>query len=51
MSTIRKPFNFLKWIEDKKDLLKPPVGNNCMYTDGGDFNKMVMSCPNDRKDY
>ena len=31
--SIRRPFNLYKWIEDNKDLLKPPVCNkNCMWS-------------------
>ncbi|MEO1051816.1 MAG: 3-hydroxyanthranilate 3,4-dioxygenase, partial [Bacteroidota bacterium] len=24
---IRRPFNLQQWIEDNRDILKPPVGN------------------------
>ncbi len=47
---IRSPFNFKQWIEEHRHLLKPPVGNQCVYQDE-DFIVMVVGGPNSRKDY
>ena len=47
---IQKPFNFKQWIEEHRHLLKPPVGNSCVYS-SGDFFVMVVGGPNSRKDY
>jgi len=47
---IANPFNFQKWIEDHREVLKPPVGNKCVYEDS-DFIIMVVGGPNNRKDY
>ncbi len=48
---IRAPFNLLKWIEENRALLKPPVGNKNMYPEGTDYIVMVVAGPNSRKDY
>lgn len=48
---IAAPFNLKKWIEDHRDLLKPPVGNQCIYKDAENFIVMVVGGPNSRKDY
>lgn len=48
---IREPFNLLKWVEENRDSLKPPVGNKNLYKDAGDYIVMVVAGPNARKDY
>jgi len=47
---IQRPFNFKQWIEEHRHLLKPPVGNSCVYS-SEDFIVMVVGGPNSRKDY
>ncbi len=48
---IAPPFNLTKWIEENRDLLKPPVGNKNLYKDAGDYIVMIVAGPNARKDY
>jgi len=48
---IQKPFNLNAWIEENRNLLKPPVGNKNLYKDAGDYIVMVVAGPNARKDY
>ncbi len=48
---IKRPFNFQKWIDENRHLLKPPVGNQQVYIDNEDFIVMVVGGPNSRKDY
>jgi 3-hydroxyanthranilate 3,4-dioxygenase len=45
------PFNLQKWIDDNRDILKPPIGNKNLYVEAGDFIVMVVGGPNARKDY
>jgi 3-hydroxyanthranilate 3,4-dioxygenase len=47
----RNALNFKKWIDENRHLLKPPVGNQVVYTPMQDFIVMVVGGPNARKDY
>jgi 3-hydroxyanthranilate 3,4-dioxygenase len=47
---VQKPFNFRKWIDENRHLLKPPVNNKVVYQDT-EFIVMVVGGPNARKDY
>lgn len=48
---MKAPFNLFKWIQDNRDLLKPPVGNKNLFVEAGDFIVMIVGGPNSRKDY
>ncbi|TWT44023.1 3-hydroxyanthranilate 3,4-dioxygenase [Phycisphaerae bacterium RAS1] len=49
MSTLM-PLNLKGWIDEHRHLLKPPVGNQCVWKDR-DFIVMIVGGPNARKDY
>jgi len=45
-----RAFNFRRWIDDHRHILKPPVGNKRVFRDS-EFIIMVVGGPNARKDY
>jgi len=44
------PHNLKAWIEENRELLKPPVGNKMVWRDS-EFLVMVVGGPNTRKDF
>ena len=48
---MNKPFHLQEWINENRDLLKPPVGNKNLYPEGTDYIVMIVGGPNARKDY
>lgn len=49
--SFKSPFNLNSWIEQNRELLKPPVGNKNLYVESGDYIIMIVGGPNARKDY
>jgi len=45
------PFNLQKWIDNNRDLLKPPISNKNLYVEAGDFIVMIVGGPNAKKYY
>ena len=45
-----RAFNFQKWIDENRHLLKPPVGNKKVFEDG-EMTVQVVGGPNERTDY
>jgi 3-hydroxyanthranilate 3,4-dioxygenase len=44
------PINLKRWIDEHRDLLKPPIGNKMIWQDS-EFMVMVVGGPNQRKDF
>ena len=47
---LTSPFNFKRWIDAHRHLLKPPVGNKQVFRDS-EFIIMVVGGPNSRSDF
>ena len=50
IESLRKPFNFEKWIDEHAHLLKPPVANRLVFEDAG-MVVQVVGGPNQRVDF
>jgi 3-hydroxyanthranilate 3,4-dioxygenase len=48
---VQKPFNLQEWIDNNRDILKPPISNKNLYHEAGDYIVMIVGGPNARKDY
>ena len=46
-----KPIDFRRWIDEHRDLLRPPVGNAQIWEGDRDFMVTVVGGPNKRTDY
>ena len=44
------PLNIKRWVDEHRELLKPPVGNKMIWQDS-EFMVMVVGGPNQRKDF
>ena len=47
---VMPPINLKRWIDEHRELLKPPVGNKMVWQDA-EFLVMVVGGPNQRKDF
>lgn len=48
---MRQPINFSRWIDEHQHLLKPPVGNQQIWTQDADMIVTVVGGPNQRSDF
>ena len=47
---VMPPINLKRWVEEHRDLLKPPVGNKMIWQNS-EFLVMAVGGPNQRKDF
>ena len=47
---VMPPINLKRWVDEHRDLLKPPVGNKMIWQDA-EFLVMAVGGPNARKDF
>ncbi len=47
---VMPPINLKRWVDEHRDLLKPPVGNKIIWQDA-EFLVMAVGGPNARKDF
>jgi len=47
---VMPPINLQRWVDEHRDLLKPPVGNKMIWQDA-EFLVMAVGGPNQRKDF
>jgi 3-hydroxyanthranilate 3,4-dioxygenase len=50
VESLRRPFNFSRWIDEHAHLLKPPVGNKLVFEEAG-MVVQVVGGPNQRVDF
>jgi len=48
--SVLPPINLKRWVDEHRDLLKPPVGNKMIWQDA-EFLVMAVGGPNQRKDF
>ncbi len=49
-ATVMPPIHLMKWVDEHRHLLKPPVGNRYLY-ESDDFFVMIIGGPNARNDF
>ena len=50
IGSLRRPFNFARWIDEHRHVLKPPVGNKLVFEEAGMI-VQVVGGPNQRVDF
>jgi 3-hydroxyanthranilate 3,4-dioxygenase len=50
VESLRRPFNFSRWIDEHRHLLRPPGANRLLFEDSG-LIVQVVGGPNQRVDF